>query len=328
VAIQALEQYILRYPDGRNLDEVYYRLAGIYEGGEVPPPCEATGMEDFRILAQASLDHVYSDCRAAPESTDHPHCDAAREGALPPAVVPSPYADPAGALRGPKESRVDHHLRLLGDYKFHFEDLGLTRGQSRKGSLAVARKLEDMITAMGNQQKSPIQRSLLQLGGRVFSGEIAYQAPAHWGYITSGTLLEVGASLQPTPWVPWLRVNLAAQLDGFLSLFSEVRADVALRASGGPEFEIQPLSSSIVVPTLALRAGYQLGGGDDFRVLSCTEERASSDARNCSQPLFELVGAITLVERIRLQGQVSWFTVETPFDDRHLDMDFGMGFQF
>jgi outer membrane protein assembly factor BamD (BamD/ComL family) len=31
VAIQALEQYILRYPDGRNLDEVYYRLAGIYE---------------------------------------------------------------------------------------------------------------------------------------------------------------------------------------------------------------------------------------------------------------------------------------------------------
>jgi tetratricopeptide (TPR) repeat protein len=31
VAIQALEQYVGRYPDGRNLDEVYYRLARIYE---------------------------------------------------------------------------------------------------------------------------------------------------------------------------------------------------------------------------------------------------------------------------------------------------------
>jgi tetratricopeptide (TPR) repeat protein len=31
VAIQALEQYVNRYPDGRNLDEVYYRLAQIYE---------------------------------------------------------------------------------------------------------------------------------------------------------------------------------------------------------------------------------------------------------------------------------------------------------
>jgi tetratricopeptide (TPR) repeat protein len=30
-AIQALEQYIRRYPDGKSLDEVYYRLAGIYE---------------------------------------------------------------------------------------------------------------------------------------------------------------------------------------------------------------------------------------------------------------------------------------------------------
>jgi tetratricopeptide (TPR) repeat protein len=31
VAIQALEQYVGRYPDGRSLDEVYYRLARIYE---------------------------------------------------------------------------------------------------------------------------------------------------------------------------------------------------------------------------------------------------------------------------------------------------------
>jgi outer membrane protein assembly factor BamD (BamD/ComL family) len=31
VAIQALEQYIRRYPDGRSLDEVYFRLAGLYE---------------------------------------------------------------------------------------------------------------------------------------------------------------------------------------------------------------------------------------------------------------------------------------------------------
>ena len=31
VAIRALEQYIALYPGGRNLDEAYYRLAGIYE---------------------------------------------------------------------------------------------------------------------------------------------------------------------------------------------------------------------------------------------------------------------------------------------------------
>jgi len=303
-------------------------LVSVYDRGEASPACEGPELEDFRILVQASLDHVYSDCRSAPAPTGHHHCDAAREGALPPPIVPSPYPDPADALRGPDESRVDYHLRLLADYGFHYEDLGLTRKQSRKGSLAVARKLEDMITAMGNQQKSPIERSLLQLGGRVFSGQIAYQAPPHWGYVTSGSLFEVGASLQPTPGVPWLRVNLAAQLDGFLSLFSDVRADVALRGAAGPEFELQPLSSSIVVPTLALRAGYQLGGGDDFQVQQCTEERAASDARNCSQPLFELIGAVTLVERIRLQGEVSWFTAEVPFDDRHLDMDLSLGFQF
>jgi tetratricopeptide (TPR) repeat protein len=31
IAIQALEQYVRLYPDGKNLDEVYYRLARIYE---------------------------------------------------------------------------------------------------------------------------------------------------------------------------------------------------------------------------------------------------------------------------------------------------------
>jgi len=303
-------------------------LVSIYDRGETSPACEGPEMEDFRILAQASLDHVYSDCRSALEPTSHPHCDAARDGALPPTIVPSPYPDPADALRVADESRIDHHLRLLADYGFHYEDLGLSRGQSRKGSLAVARKLEDMITAMGNQQKSPIQRSLLQLGGRVFSGEIAYQAPAHWGYVTSGSLFELGASLQPTPWIPWLRVNLAAQLDGFLSLFSRVRSDVALRGAVGPEIELQPLSSSILVTTIALRGGYQLGGGDDFRIQRCTEERASSDSRNCSQTLFEVIGAVTVVERIRLQGEVAWFAGTVPFDDRHLDMDLSLGFQF
>jgi hypothetical protein len=303
-------------------------LVSVYDHGEPSEACAGPEREDFRILVQASLDHVYSDCRSADSPTGHRHCDAAREGALPPAVVASPYAHPQDALRRPDESRIDHHLRLLGDYGFHYEDLGLTRGQSHKGALAVARKLEDMLTAMGNQQPNPIQRGLLQLGGRVFSGQIAYQAPAHWGYVASGTLFELGASLQPTARIPWLRFNLAVQADGFLALFTRVRSDMAVRGAVGPEFELKPLSSSILVPTLALRGGYLLGGGDDFRLQDCTAERASNDGRNCSQPMIQAVGAVTVVERIRLQGEFDWFARTVPFDQRRFDVEAGLGFQF
>ncbi len=60
VAIQALEQYLDRYPDGRNLDEVYFRLARIYEVDSPYRDLEAA-RHYYGLLYESFPESIYSD---------------------------------------------------------------------------------------------------------------------------------------------------------------------------------------------------------------------------------------------------------------------------
>ncbi|UCF98969.1 MAG: outer membrane protein assembly factor BamD [Spirochaetaceae bacterium] len=60
VAIQALKQYIRRYPDGKSLDEVYYRLARIYEVDSPHRNLEAA-RDYYRLLYDLFPESRYAD---------------------------------------------------------------------------------------------------------------------------------------------------------------------------------------------------------------------------------------------------------------------------
>ncbi len=60
VAIEALEQYLDRYPDGRNLDEVYYRLACIYEVDSPFRDLEAA-RHYYGLLYESFPESLYAD---------------------------------------------------------------------------------------------------------------------------------------------------------------------------------------------------------------------------------------------------------------------------
>lgn len=60
VAIQALEQYLERYPAGRNLDEVYFRLARIYEVDSPYRDLEAA-RHYYGLLYESFPESIYAD---------------------------------------------------------------------------------------------------------------------------------------------------------------------------------------------------------------------------------------------------------------------------
>ncbi|MBN2552347.1 MAG: hypothetical protein JXB06_06235 [Spirochaetales bacterium] len=60
VAIQALQEYLSRYPDGRHLDEVYYRLARVYEMDSPYRDLESA-RHYYRLLYDSFPESLYVD---------------------------------------------------------------------------------------------------------------------------------------------------------------------------------------------------------------------------------------------------------------------------
>ncbi len=294
------------------------------------PACDGEDLSGFRILTQISLDRVYTECKdQQAEDVDrynHHHCSRAVRGELPPRVVNNPYEDADGALRGLEEDAFPHFLRLLGAYGFPLTDLGLPANRSKRAPTAMADALMPAVAAMSRKQSDLASKRLLRAVARQgLAYTFAPPSDPAFGYATTGTLLEIGASVQPSRRIPWLRINSGLQVDGILSLFVEDRESFNLGIALGPEIDFLASKPAPARPTLAVRLGVQGGTLDGFGANGCPVSDAG--ARDCSQPEIQFIGAISLVELLRLQAEFD-IMPGLPSDLLPVDVHLGAGFRF
>jgi hypothetical protein len=80
----------------------------------------------------------------------------------------------------------------------------------------------------------------------------------------------------------------------------------------------------VVQPRFAVRGGVQHCVFDLFGTSPCV----GGDARSCTQPVLELVGVVSLVERVRLHFTWQTFPLLYGRTPGFFSLQFGIGFQF
>lgn len=293
--------------------------------------CNGDDMRNFRILLQVAIDRIYSECsRLTPSemgSLHHEHCELATRRALPP-HIPG-VRKVADWKRGEDESKFEHTLRLLTAFQFEFKDCGLASEDAEKGKYRIRRNIMNLVQAIADAQTSTAERTALLTVGRSAVNEIAYESPSFYGYVSVGSAVEAGVSWTPFDWEPnWLRINMALQVKGLFSALTLDGIGLQLTPMIGPEFEIYPLTSSVVQPIVGVRGGYQLSTVDDFRFDGCSESAAVGDERRCSQIVLEPYVALAFLERLRLQLVAEVYPDSFGFDDRRYNLLMGIGAHF
>jgi hypothetical protein len=299
------------------------------------PACAGDGVRDFRILAQIAINRVYSQCRQlSPEQRAHPianyHCRRAAAGALPPRIAqPVLPLDSTRILQDTtgKETELDYNLRLLATYGFHFRDLGVPPGDSKGARRVLARRLREVIVALGDRQPTAMQRVAVRLG-TLAVGTIYYEAPPSWWYVVLGTAQEIGGS-KALPGLPdWLRLNAAARVEGIVSLMTQDPNRFAVGLFAGPDIELRPLTRLSHMITIAPRVGYQFSQADHFHSRTCDAARSRGDGRDCSQVVLQAAVSTIILEHLRLQMSWDYFTRKVDFDHRRYDVQIAAGVQF
>jgi hypothetical protein len=289
-------------------------------------------LRDFRILLQVSFDRLYAACADSSIDTLHTtnpnhHCARSASGAPPPRVVPA--HDDGSHRPEAGETELDYVMRLLTQYQFHFEDLGLERSEAKYARIQIRRDLLRVVSALSEAQPTRVERLALLTGGRFAVNTIAYEPPKHWGYFTLGTGAEVGGSVLPFPTRrSYFRLNLALQIASLRTLVTPSLAAVTFSLVGGPELEMLWWTSQVVQPMFGVRAGYQFGTADRFSARPCTSGNAHDDPRNCSQPVFQSYVAVALLERIRSQFTFVWYPQSQGFGRQRFDLLAGFGMHF
>lgn len=292
--------------------------------------CDGAELENFRILLQVSLDRLHERCRPLAHETReatkaHFRCEQANAGKAA-AQVPG-----VKTLTAEERQRLEHEpefelfMRLLGAYGFEFKDLGLTRAQSRGGKLAIRERLDEVVDEWAGAQGSFTTRFLAKTAGRLSLHTIEFSPPLFSGYVSLGSGVEGGVSVVPLFWKPrWLQATAALSVGALETLATEPRPRVSFTLSAGPELHLAPVSSSVVQPRFAVRGGVQLSVFDLFGTVPCV----GGDARSCTQPVLELVGVVSLVERLRLHFTWQTFPLLYGRTQGFFALQFGIGFQF
>lgn len=289
----------------------YHCLRAVIDEEEDPDrACAGDDMEDFRILLQVSIDRLYDHCSGLQmdETIEHNHCKRAMEGRAPPRVVgPLEEGDEDIWRKEPGESDFQHTMRLLKEYRFWFEDLGLKR---RHAWMAMSRIREELGGRLDSfAKKLPYgERIVLRTIGKPALNFFQYQPPAAILYLGAGMGVELGLSVS-TKVMPtrWFRFNLALHNQGLLQLFSGLPNVWAVTPLAGFEIEIPQLSSPAFQGRIGVRVGYQLSTGDSFLRDGCRADRFENDSAMCSAPLGQAMFVFGFYERVRIQGGVVWF---------------------
>ncbi|PKN53872.1 MAG: hypothetical protein CVU56_29545 [Deltaproteobacteria bacterium HGW-Deltaproteobacteria-14] len=310
-------------------------LLAVFDGDErLRPACDGAALRNFRVLSQVAIDRVYAQCDRLPvdlrpSARIHPHCAWAADGAEPPRLLP---AAGDGYHRAEDESDFDHTMRLLDDYHFAWRDLGLDPGDAEYGRLHVRRRLLAAAEALASAQEDAAAHALVLTAGRLGVNGIEYEPPDNLGYAIVGSNIEIGASLDPFAINSrWLRLNLAASLDGLVSrLTGSDDEPLSFDVSGGPEVSLLFLTTPVFQPSIGVRAGFRFSSSDDFLTSDCTAAQTRGDSRKCSQFIVQAYFAAAFVERLRLQLTLD-ITPTTPLgaaehDLLGLQLGFGLVF--
>ena len=272
--------------------------------------CDGEELEDFRILLQVSLDRLYDHCRRLPddEPIQHRRCSDARAGASPPRVpgVDNHIGDDFW-ISEDGETEFGYVMRLLEGYEFHFEDIGLERGEARRAMSLIREELLRLVDAFG--KKLPWgERQSVRVLAKPAVNFFKYAPPRMIVYLTAGKGAEVGTSVTGT-WIPsrWFRLNMGLQMQGLVQLVSETPNVFTLTPLFGFELEIPRINGPMIQTRGGLRVGYQLSTEDGFHNRKCDSEWFAGDSVRCSAPVFQGFVALSFYERIRVQLGLEWF---------------------
>ena len=230
--------------------------------------------------------------------------------------------------RALEEDSLKHTMRLLTEYKFHFKDLGLTQEQAEYGRTRIRRRILKVMNALAAAQ-SKGGSAFIYLGGRQLANSVAYETAEHWGFLTLGTAIEMGASVLPFEWnESWARLNIAFGIKDIASLIGGGDPRSRFTLAAGPELELLAITDTTLQPNLGVRAGYQFGTRDTFGTRTCTEGRAISDSRNCSQFIIQSYFALGLLETFRIEALFEFFPLSFDFGHDIVDVQLLFGVQF
>ena len=290
-------------------------LRGVLDGeSKYLGACESEGLQDFRILLQVSIDRLYDHCRRLEpdETIDHVLCKRAMGGESPLRVPGMVIDDDFEWQREKGKSQLRHTLRLLKEYNFWFEDLGLDRGE---GWLAMSEIREFLAGNLDMFAKQlPLgERIALRTLGKPALNFFVYQPPQAILYLGAGKGAEFGFSATGARVLSrWLRVNLALQFQGLIQLLSQAPNVFAITPLMGLELEIPQLSSPMFQARVGGRVGYQFSTGDGYLSRACKMDNFEGDSAQCSALAGQLMLVFTLYERIRIQGGMEWFPYFLP----------------
>ncbi len=294
------------------------------------PLCQGEKLQDFRILLQVTLDRLWSNCRLLNDDEahkrNHLQCKRAHGGIDAPIVDPT-FKVKGERYRGLEEAEFDYVLRIMKDYQFHFQDLGLTREQSNNAKIAVRRKLEALTTSLANAQPGFANRTLVMTAGRVFINRLAYEPAAHRWYVLLGSALAVGhlGRIGNSSAFYW---NADARLNHLRSLITDRPNEFAGILSFGAEMALLPISGNILQTSIGARLGYQLTASDSIGIDPCTSAKASGDSRDCSQMVIMSALNFTLLERVRLSFAPVFYPIPESFGHKVIDIELGVGAEF
>ena len=298
-----------RTPDDPAWRQLACMRAVLDRAGSAAEACDGEDLLDLRILLQTSIERLWDRCARLDGKvpSDHRSCWAARSGEPPPAV---PGVDRAGDRwqRRNEESQIAYVMRLLAGHGFWFRDHDLPRSRSKEAPAVLRRELISIGRAVAEQQ--PVEDALLlETIVGVTADSLVYVPPRETFWLAVGRDLELGWSLgffDAFEEGRWLRLHLAAQLNGWSRLISSDPSLTAVTVLGGVELMPPRVSSTRFQVGLLARAGILLTSRDHLAAGSCPDP-ASAEVGQCTRQTFQLGLSMVAAEHIRFHVVGAWY---------------------
>lgn len=281
------------------------------------------------ILLQVSLDRLYHSCRDVKEplSFSLSHCREAQSGMESPRLLKNFSAQPPNDLFE-DGSDFAHFFKLLGNYRFEFQDLKLDRDESDHALQRINQETFRFIKKLANKQQQP-ESILLKIVSKPLVDSITmYTPPGSLIYLNFGTSQEVGFSqmIYRKEHVPSIfRYHFGARTQGVLSLFSQ-SLQFSVTPLVGIEVDLVGLNSSVTQFRLGLQAGRQFGNRDGWGSQSCTPGTLSDSGWACSAWVVDPALIVTFLDRFRLQAEGLLYPFSSPTPPFQLTLQ--VGYQF
>ena len=293
----------VRYPMGKTKDSnwaAFHCLRKVLDReSQSSQACSGTELQNMRIMLQIALDRLYAQCATVPRDTPlnhHPHCFAAQHGSKPPRVPHVTVKEQTPWKHYADEGNLDHTLRLLKRYHFHFSDLGLKPEEAGQARRAIRRKLGGIIEQFAKVQSKDNQ--LVRVAGRMAINSLHYLPPRHRVHFLLGGGIEAGYSYG-LPDAEVLRLLAAVEISGLPTLLSSESNYIGFAPHLGMEFEPAAWNTATLQFRFGLGIGYLFSTVDSFHIDDCTTEDATQ--RPCSRFFTRAYVGLSIIELLRLQ---------------------------